>query len=208
MDMFIVQIGQRTGVLPEEVNLSMQIILHEMMESIGWPETLFSVTHVRPEIYVCETSIFPNQNGIADTTSSAKIVGPEACSEADAVDSGCKAVILFLEDKFGICLVDLNYNRRSDAEAYVSEAEHVAETAISIGDKILAEWELMVDGIDRCGKHCQDLAEKHPKKEPGDEVYHLKHECVMIVDRLHKACLSDFQLAKRRLVNAGTWTNK
>jgi hypothetical protein len=186
----------------------MKIILNEMMKSIGWSEPHFNVIKTGPGVYVCEIFIFPNHEGMSDAVTRTKIRGPEAISEADAIDSGCKAVILSLENNFGICLVDINYNKRSHTETHVSEAEHVTQMATSIGDKILAEWELMVEDIDLCGRKCQDLAEKHPRKEPGDEMYHLKRECALIVDRLHKDCLFDLELAKRRFANAGTWINE
>ena len=44
-------------------------------------------------------------------------------------------------------LVDVNYLKRSHAEKYLSEAREVASHAISMGEKVFAEWENMIDGL-------------------------------------------------------------
>jgi hypothetical protein len=185
----------------------MKIILHQMMNSLGWPEPYFTVMHKGRDVYVCDIYLSPDHNYIEEEGSKITIAGAAAPSEADAVESSCKDAILLLESCYRIRLVDVNYNSRSHAERCVAEAQDALQSAHYIGNKILGEWEMMVDGIHKFQQHCTDLAVKHTGTKFDDEVYNVKRECAVYADQLCKTCLADLHLAKRRFVNAGTWTD-
>jgi hypothetical protein len=44
----------------------MKIILHEMMNSIGWPEPCFTVTYEGNGTYICDTYLSPDENYIEE----------------------------------------------------------------------------------------------------------------------------------------------
>ncbi|KAM0841870.1 hypothetical protein ACQ4PT_058748 [Festuca glaucescens] len=201
-------IDRQESVVPTDINLSMKIILDEMMNSIGWPEPCFTVTYEGNGTYICDTYLSPDENYIEEEGSKLKIPGLAASSEADAVESSCKAAILLMESTLRICLVDPNYGRRFQAEHCLSEAKYVMESALCTGTKILGEWGTMVDGIYKCQQYYTDLAVKHTGPKLADEVYYVKRECAVDADRLCKTCFADLHLANRRFANVGTWMDE
>ena len=88
-----------------------------MMGSLGWAWPTFKVIPSGRSLYSCETVIVPNQVYIGMSCNPMVITGPEAISEDEAIESSCNAAILALEREKSICLVDLNYNHRSEDEA-------------------------------------------------------------------------------------------
>lgn len=161
---------QKSG-LPTDINLSMKIILHEMINSIGWADPCFTVTYKGNGTYICDTYLSPDENYIEEEGSKLVIPGLAASSEADAVESSCEAAILLMESCLRICLVDPNYGRRFQAEHCLSEAKYVMESAFSTGTKILGEWGTMVHDIYEYQQYYTDLVVKHTGTKLLDEVF-------------------------------------
>ena len=82
------------------------------------------------------------------------------------MESACQSAIFFLDTKMSLRLVDVNYLTRSHAEKYLSEAREVESRAISMGEKVFAEWENMIDGLHACEEHCWTMVMVRLEKEP------------------------------------------
>jgi hypothetical protein len=149
----------------------MKIILHEMINSIGWADPCFTVTYKGNGTYICDTYLSPDENYIEEEGSKLVIPGLAASSEADAVESSCEAAILLMESCLRICLVDPNYGRRFKAKHCLSEAKYVMESAFSTGTKILGEWGTMVHDIYEYQQYYTDLVVKHTGTKLLDEVF-------------------------------------
>lgn len=194
------QANEYRGDLPEEIELRMELVLQEMMISIGWENPKFNIISSGMSVHVCETTLYPNHFHSGPVTKAITITGPEASSKEEAIESSCKVAISTLESEKSMCLVDLNYNERSHGELYVVETREALHSAYFMGSKVLAEWEAFIDGIHKCKVSCQQLAMDNLEEE-ASVMYRMKSIITKDVSDLYKACLADFQYAKRQFNN-------
>lgn len=172
---------KRGGESSSEIKICMKIVLREMISSLGWEKPVYEVTGAGTNLFVCEIILTPEPGYLGSDKKTVSIVGAEGASESDSVESACQSAVLFLDTRMTIHVCDVNYLKRSHAEVYLSEAREVASRAISMGEKVLAEWEKMVDELHACEEYCWTIVMEHPEKEPWNQVYNLKYECAHLM---------------------------
>ena len=193
--MFFLQANKNQGGMPKEIQISMKLVLQEMMIALGWPIPTYDLINSTTDSYMCETSIFPKQG------KKLNIMGSDSPTKEIAIDSCCRAAIIILESEKSIWLADLNLNHRLHKELHAVELKKAVESLSLMGSKVLAEWRSMRDEIARCKGYCHQIM----MECSGDQLSlwcKMRRNSNALAD-LEKIYLTDLQAAEQGLKNIG-----
>ena len=130
------------GDVQSEIKISMPIVLSEMMIYLGWTEPLFNTMwRAENREYVCEVELQPKGTTVSPTPGNITVKGACDASEGEARLSAATTARLCLEKQLDICLIDMNYNRRSHVETFLSEIEKLKPHVFS------SEWEGVIEEV-------------------------------------------------------------
>jgi hypothetical protein len=199
-----VQTNKHRDNQPQEINLCLEVLFEQMMLALRWANPIYNIVRSNSGLYVCEISLFPDNNHVHVEPQILTIAGSERWSEKEALESSCQAAISALELEASIFLLDLNYDRRAHAEQYVIKEEHMARSVCFMVWKVVAQWEMMVNEIQICKEYCEQVTANDSNENQPDYVRRVNYNTLRAVTKLHKACLTDLQFAKGYLKNRRT----
>lgn len=96
---------------------------------------------------------------------------------------------LSLALSLSICLVDLNYNKRSHAQDCIAQADETLKNISSLIREAFIQWEEEIDDLSICDNHCCDMKSEHEVKDLCNNEYNVKWQCVEAIAKLLKTCL-------------------
>lgn len=196
------RVERHEGDVQSEIKISMPIVLSEMMISLGWTKPLFNTMwRAENQEYVCEVELQPKGTTVSPTPGNITVEGAGEASEEEARQSAATRAILCLEKQLDICLIDINYNRRSHVEAFLSEIEKLLNLASSLVKNVLAEWEGVVEEVRACEEYWRSTVSEHEAKDCCDAAYYIKWECGESIAKLHEACLFELQFGQHQVMS-------
>jgi hypothetical protein len=172
----------------------MEIILSEMMVSLGWDEPEYRLLCCEGGMYAHTIELQP----IGEKAERIIVEGPKEASEEEATANVAKVAILQLEKLLSICLIDLNYNTRTPAEKCVAEAKSVLQNISCIILDALSEWEEEVESLSISDDYCRAMMAKHDVGGMSSEEYNIKWKHAEAVAELYNECLAALKLGRRR----------
>lgn len=116
----------------------MKRILDEMIKSLRWDEPTYKFNQSGVEMHECQALLMVKCADPSGESRKTLTAAGKGLSQDQALESACQNVVLLLEREMSICLVDINYNMRSHAELYVSEAWEVLNLTVTISQKIIS----------------------------------------------------------------------
>jgi hypothetical protein len=111
-----------------------------MMLSLGWEEPIFTTTwHVDFYKCTCQVDLRPRFGSLVCHTEGITTKGEAKDTKAEARESAAEAAILSLEMVCSVYHIDINYNKRSLAEARVLETESILNASAQLLSEIQSD---------------------------------------------------------------------